>query len=272
MVCVTATHSFQSFLTCTTDYYDDESWWALAMMKAYDITQDTNYLDVPIGIMQDIMSTAVGAPCGGVWWDRPQTAQTAISNSLALNVAAQLAVRTGDSTYSDWATSQWEFISGSGLITSENLVVDGFDSSTCDATGAVYTYNQGSMIGALVSLNKMNGDSSLLDTALNIANAAIDSLTDDNGVLHESGDEAGSLGTDGAAFKGVMARNIQFLAQATGDSGLKDFLDTNAQALWNSRNSQGRFGVVWGVTTDDTDSSSQASALNALVGAAALSS
>ncbi|KAK5013518.1 hypothetical protein LTR39_003606, partial [Cryomyces antarcticus] len=86
------------------DFYDDEGWWALGWIAAYDVTQQSQYLQAAIDIFSD-MTTGWNATCGGLWWKKDHSANTAIANELFLSVAAHLANRIPGqkSYYLDWA-------------------------------------------------------------------------------------------------------------------------------------------------------------------------
>lgn len=46
------------------EYYDDEGWWAIAWLKAYDLTRNTKYLQVSEAIFAD-MTTGWDSTCNG---------------------------------------------------------------------------------------------------------------------------------------------------------------------------------------------------------------
>lgn len=48
---------YQDFIN---DYYDDEGWWALAWIAAYDLTQNQDYLNMAITIFNDMAGGWVG--------------------------------------------------------------------------------------------------------------------------------------------------------------------------------------------------------------------
>ena len=49
--------------------YDDNSWWALAWMAAYDLTNNTDYLDTAIGIFGNLTAAwPTNCSNGGIYW------------------------------------------------------------------------------------------------------------------------------------------------------------------------------------------------------------
>lgn len=237
-------HRANGFLN---DYYDDEGWWALAWIAVYDVTGDEQYLRTAESLFEDIAASYGTTPCGGVWWDRNNTYVNAIANELFLDVAAHLANRAGykKSYYLNWAKKEWSWFQQSGMINSQNTINDGLNITTCkNNDGTVWSYNQGVILGALSELSKATGDKAYIATAKSIANAAIANLTDANGVLHDVCEP--DCGADGPQFKGVFARNLQILYQASPEQKYKDFLVTNANSIWqNDRANGAELSVVW---------------------------
>jgi len=254
-------------------FYDDEGWWALAWLKVYDITNDSAYLNTTIDIFDDMIK-GWGATCGGIWWNKAHEANVAISNELFLAVAAQLANRAqtqaAKTYYLDWALKQWRWFSNSGLINADHNINDGLDLKTCQNNqGIVWSYNQGSIIGGLVELNKAQPDKYLLITAQNIAMAAIKKLSDSNGILHDVCEP--DCGNDGPQFKGVFMRNLQVLHQAMPNPIFAKFIEDNADSIWmNARGPGDKLDLVWSGPYKSATASTQSSALDALVAAVAI--
>lgn len=246
--------------------------WALAWIKVYDLTQDGNYLSTAQEIFEDLKG-GFGAPCDAQWWDKDHTAVNTVNNALYLSVAASLANRVADdqkSEYQDAAASQLNWMFSHGLETSNNTLVDGLSLDDCSPQGAVYTYNQGVILGAIVEMNKFNGDASL-DKAAEIAQGALDHLTSD-GILTEFAADWGRDDT-AAMFKGVFVRNLAILQGARGNGNYVSFLQQNADTLWaNDRSSDGQLGAGWQGPVQAVSAPSHDSALDCLVAAAAVSS
>lgn len=252
------------------NYYDDEGWWALAWIAAYDLTHTQQYLDMASSIFTD-MSGGWDATCGGgIWWSKDKTYKNAIANELFLSVAAHVANRVAPadrSNYLAWANKEWAWFQQSGMINSENLINDGLNLSTCKNNGQnTWTYNQGVVLGGLVELNRAQHSPQLLQTAQTIADAALTHLTDSNGVLHDTCEP--NCGADGVQFKGIFARNLMALNFAAPNSKYGTFAVTNAESIWNhSRDASNAFGQVWSGPFDAENAGSQSSALDAFVAA-----
>lgn len=188
------------------DYYDDEGWWALGWIRAYDVTGNSAYLSMAESIFADMQGGVNGTCGGGIWWSKDRNYKNAIANELYLAVAASLANRASSSatSYLSIAEGQWTWFYNSGMINSQNLINDGLTinaDGTCSNNGEnTWTYNQGVILGGLVELYKANGNASLLTEASTIAQAAINSLSV-NGILKESCEDSG-CGGDGSQFKG----------------------------------------------------------------------
>ncbi|KAK0813987.1 hypothetical protein LTR75_004442 [Friedmanniomyces endolithicus] len=87
-------HQTNGFLN---SYCDDEGWWALAWIAAYDVTGNWQYLATAESIFEDMKAAAGTTPCGGlIWWDKSHTYVNATANELFLDVAAHLANRGGN--------------------------------------------------------------------------------------------------------------------------------------------------------------------------------
>src|SRR5712692_2445717 len=148
-------------------YYDDEGWWALAWIDAYDLTWNPDYLRMASSIFDDMAGGWDSVCGGGIWWSKDRTYKNAIANELFLSVAAHLANRATDpnlqARYAAWANREWQWFSQSGMINREHLINDGLtkDGSCRNNGQRTWTYNQGVILGGLVELYQQSQDPSL---------------------------------------------------------------------------------------------------------------
>jgi len=266
---ISTTYSLNSGGKFLNNYYDDEGWWGLTWVKAYDLTGNTTYLNAAKTIFSDMVGGWDNTCNGGVWWSKDRTYKNAIPNELFLALAAKLHQRTpgdsGSGSYLDWANKEWSWFRASGMINSSNLINDGLTSACQNNGEAVWTYNQGVILGGLTDMYKITGDSTYLSQAQSIANAAITTLIDNNGVLQDPCEPNNSCGGDGPQFKGVFMRNLAYLYRTDNNATYAAFLPHNADYLWNNdRNSSNQLGLHWSGPFDSADAARQSSAQDAL--------
>ena len=258
------------------EFYDDEGWWALAWIDAYDLTREERYRAMAESIFADMAGGWDTTTCGGgIWWSKERKYKNAIANELFLSVAAQLATRAGDAAqraaYLTWARREWAWFQQSGMINGDHLVNDGLDSSDpahcVNNRRPTFTYNQGVILGGLLALSRAGGgDPALVATARQIGAAAIQQLTDAQGVLHERGEPRS--GADGVQFKGIFVRNLAALNGEVHDPQYVSFIARNAESIWQHARGDGdQFGQVWSGPFNGASAGIQASALDALVAA-----
>jgi hypothetical protein len=232
----------------------------------------------------------VAAASGGA---RPGTTKNAIANEIFLQVAAGLHERTpGDTVYRDWALREWAWFQGTGMLTGSHLVVDGLAGCKPDMNSPTWTYNQGMLIGGLVSLARMTGRKAPLATAERIADAVMaDPDLSPHGILREPCEPA-DCGLDGPMFKGIFMKNLKLLSDQVGRAGqpvlsqvgragelvpgqvgraglpgsgsYQAYIRQNATAVWSHDRRGDEFGLRWSGPFDSASTARQASALDIL--------
>lgn len=273
------------------DFYDDEGWWALTWIKAYDLTGVQDYLNMAETIFNDMANGWSGVLGGGLPWRKSlPDSKGCIQNELFITVAARLYQRAPNGSclgksYLTWATMGWDWFKNSGLIGTKNdatnnvvlnLVNDALGSpATYPATpwpgDPIYTYTQGVIIGGLTDLYKCTGDTTKLQQAHAIAHAVITpnpifSLVDNNGILWEKMCEpTNTCEPDGTQFKGILIRNLAYLNQTDPRDEYRAFILNNAASImYNNRNNSNQCGLHWAGPVDATEASRQSSALDAI--------
>lgn len=262
-------------------YYDDEGWWALAWLKAYDVTNNTAYRDEAASIFSD-MTKGYTATCGGLWWDKGHTANVAIANELFLAVAAGLANRVSQAQtpyYVIWIAQHWAWFRHAGFINLDTgNINDGLDLETCENNnGTVWSYNQGVIVGALLEGMKTSvfyigsPDSNAIIYGYYIENVpyfAFRVLLDSDGILHDACEP--ECGNDGPQFKGIFIRNVMqsrtYLEQLARFNKSRVVIERNADAIWEKdRGRDDKLGLVWSGPYKEATAATQSSALDALV-------
>lgn len=146
----------------------DQGFWGMAAMTA----AETKFQDPPDGqpgwlaLAQGVFNTQVarwdGQNCnGGLRWqiftfNNGYDYKNSISNGCFFNLAARLALYTGNSTYADWATKTFEWVNSVGLMGSDFKVHDGTRiGDNCTAKDSnMWTYNSGIyLLGAAAMYN-----------------------------------------------------------------------------------------------------------------------
>jgi predicted alpha-1,6-mannanase (GH76 family) len=251
------------------EFYDDEGWWALAWIRAFDLTGETRYLDMAKVIFADMVTGWDDHCGGGIWWKKDRKYKNAISNELFLLTAIRLHQRTpgdaGPGSYLDWAQRDWAWFRQSGMINDQNLVNDGLNDQCENNRQTTWTYNQGVIIGGLVEMYRTTGETNFLTQAIAIGDAAITTLVGDTGVLQEPNERRGLRGADGPQFKGIFIRHLAELYETTGYPRYREFLVRNAESVWrNNRDEAGRFGGRWRGPVDSVDAARHSSAMRVI--------
>jgi len=254
--------------------HDDDGWWALSWIAAYDLTLNPAYLSTAESIFAN-MSAAWPGPCGaGIVWCTNVNYTNAVTNELFLDVSAHLAARVPEPkkrVYLNWALQEWEFFSTSGMINANDTINDGLTTDgTCVNNGqTVWSYNQGVILGALVELNKISPNASYIAAANALATGAIKALTNSDGIVVESCEP--NCDSNQTQFKGIFIRNLLQLWLVSPKELYKNVIEANAKSIWaNDRTAQGELGADWTGPVVDPNASTHGSALEALIMAASL--
>ncbi len=234
------------------DYYDDECWMAVALLRAHDLTGEAKYLTTAQLLFGDIMAawdtTCCGSVQGGVWWNRAHTQKATAANAGAALAGARLYLKTGSATYLDFAQQVYGFWRSNMVNLSTGQVCDHIDP---DGTKVwwKFTYNEGLMIGAALDLHEATGDTNYLAHAHGYARFMINNEVANTGygrVLHD-GSNTGCTG-DCAQFKSPAYRHLLRLYERdTSKIEYLNVLRASANAVWNlSRNpTLNLFSISW---------------------------
>ncbi|WP_141717495.1 glycoside hydrolase family 76 protein [Nocardia altamirensis] len=262
---------------------DDELWWALAWIAAYDRTGETRYLTAARTIVDGLEDAKASFCDGGLVWGSTGADQfqvNTITNALYLTATASLSTRTEGadrSMYLARAQSTWAWFTekaGRALFDRSGLIndhLDKFGDNTCVLVeeNIRWTYDQGAVIRGAVALYRATGRRELLTAADAIATAT----TRDGSPFIRDGvlDEYAAAGTcpgpdcgDAYTFKGVFVRDYRELVDTGKSTATKEFLVRQANSLTGDAD---RYGFRWQgpLRPDDHPNfATQAAALDAL--------
>ena len=245
-----------------------EGIWAMALVRSYDFTTESVYINSAISLFDDIHSGSSSG--GGILVDKTDkfAFRKPLVNLLYLSLAASLASRVQspeNTTYRDIAVSQWGWLQRSGMLDGKGLVRDSTDASL-DYSPA----EQGEILGALSELAQGTGDFLYLETASNIAWAAIQQFSSTKNGAGLLQPKCGSHLCE--SENGYFIRNLGHLWQKLPLVPAEQFILSNAESIWqHDRNSKNMLGENWEGPYERATTGSHINALNALVAAAVLS-
>ncbi len=190
-------------------YYDDNDWVGIELMRYYELTGNTSALGGAEAIMAFEMAgwqTApeLGCPGGIPFSNTVENMQrNTVTTAPATELAVQLYRVTHNASYLQFAEMAYEWVRRC-LLQPSGLYADHVErSGTVEQT--LWSYNQGTMIGAGTLLYQATGNSGYLYEARQTAKAALAYFTPQR------------LGEEIPFFPAVYFRNLLYLDSVTHD-------------------------------------------------------
>ncbi len=214
-------------------FFDDNAWAGLDLMGAYRMTGDAVYLRQAEAVFA-YEETGWDPEGGGIFWNDQRTIRNAVSNAPVAELAVYLYRETGKATYLTWAERifRWEVAHLVDQRTGE--VYENIDAHG-QVSRQMWTYNQGTLVGAAVLLYDATRKPPYLVQARQTAAYA----------LHAGVRADGAL-VPPAEFNGVLADDLQLLYQQTRASAIRRAIATNASIAWTrARSSRNLFASDW---------------------------
>ncbi|MCL1932964.1 MAG: glycoside hydrolase family 88 protein [Candidatus Azobacteroides sp.] len=229
--------------TFRNDYYDDMEWNALAMLRAYNATDDARYKDAALQVWEWIKEGWNSNAGGGITWKLGmEYSKNACSNGPACILAARLYQEFGDESNKEWALKIYNWEKSTLFNSNNGMVYDNINSNTGIIQNQIFTYNQGTFVGSAVELYKIMGERAYLNDAVLAADYTISTLVN-NSILKNEGTG------DGGLFKGIFIRYFTELIQqdrldASAKRRYLQFIEYNANTLWTQ--GTGKPAVLYG--------------------------
>ena len=215
-------------------YYDDNEWVGIELVRLYRLRHEAQLLEKAEQIMAFVMagwqsSPKLACPGGVPFSDSPSnTDRNTITNGPAAELGAQLYRLTGNGVYLQFALTAYEWVRRC-LLQSSGLYADHIRlHGVIDPT--LWSYTQGSMIGAGVLLYQATGNGAYLYQARQTAKAALAYFT------------IGRLLSENPFFPAVYFRNLMYLDAVTHDPPGARLAQSWVDSLWvNQRLTSGLF-------------------------------
>lgn len=207
-------------------FYDDNAWIGLDYVQGFRLTGDQSYVDDARRVFDFLLEGRHRD--GGIYWkeDEARMSRNAASNGPTLQLALHLHELTGEQRYLDEARSI-ERVMTRELRREDGLLIDNVgDDGSRD--GTIWSYNQGTAIGADVQLFEATGDRSYLERATSTASRSLDELTLDR------------LWSQPPAFNAIYFRNLLQLDRVSPDPRIRATLEAYLeQARTRARDGDG---------------------------------
>lgn len=215
-------------------FYDDNAWLGLALVRHHELTGDPELLRLARRVFSFVVSgwstDDTWQIPGGIRWKEPTNnrSRNTCVNGPASELGVKLHEKTRESIYLDWAVRIYDWTRTALLepdgVYADRIASDGTRNET------IWSYNQGTMIGAGVLLYRQTGDPSYLNNSLETASAYLDCR------------DATELLTQDPAFNAVFLRNLLLLDQEHPNGQYRSTAAEYGSAMWaNSRLRHGLF-------------------------------
>jgi hypothetical protein len=215
-------------------YYDDNAWVGLDFMQQYKLIHQRSDLERAEKVFHFVVNgwdtrTDVGCPGGVFWEDVAGSTRNTISNAPNAEVGLEIYQATHNSYYLTWATRMYDWVRGC-LMNSTGMYYDHLDDSGAVQT-SLWSYNQGTMIGAGVLLYQVTGNSAYLQQAEQTASASMSYYGSDGNLYHQPD-----------VFNAIFFRNLFALAKFDHNRSYARMAAAYADTAWlQDRQSTGLF-------------------------------
>jgi uncharacterized protein YyaL (SSP411 family) len=230
-------HSFGPFPGDATRYYDDNAWIALDLLQLHHLLDDGALLERAIDLFGFLREGEdLG---GGIYWVEGDRSRNTCSTGPSAQAALRLFDETGDEMYLDFADRQIRFLDAN--LRDENGLYRDHIASDGSVDPTVWSYNQGTPIGAAVLLARWQGEERWLERA---------SLTAAAASRHFGAEDR--WWQQPPVFNAVYFRNLLALLAVAPDATLLAGVDEYLERVWGeSRHPDTGLFVAGGIGSYD---------------------
>ncbi|KAK5115142.1 hypothetical protein LTR62_001839 [Meristemomyces frigidus] len=237
-----ATGTFMPANQTTTEGNDDQVFWGFAAMTAAEFNFPSPAAGYPswLAMAQGVFNLQAGrwdaSTCGGgMRWqifptNNGYTYKNAVANGGFFQLASRLARYTGNSTYVDWATKEWDWFADSVLFDNKTYAIYDGSSDLANCASADHTqwsYNYGIYLVGLAYLYNHTEDARWLTPLTGILNATLAEFfptSMGNKIAVEvTCQPLGNCDVDATFFRGFVLRWLSLTAQ---------LVPTTAATIW----------------------------------------
>jgi Glycosyl hydrolase family 76 len=208
-------------------YFDDNAWVGLNLIHAYLLTLNGTYLTLAQNQLNFIISgwdtnTTDGCPGGVFWEDVAGSQRNTTANGAGAALALELNRLTGNTSDLAWAKSMYRWVV-TCLGTASGLYDDHVNPNGSVNT-AIWSYNQGVMVGAGVLLYQLTGANRYLNQAQQTATAAVSYFGTGTALVNQ-----------GPAFNAIFFRNLFLLNTVAPNAAYAAEAQSFASTMWAQR-------------------------------------
>jgi hypothetical protein len=208
-------------------YFDDNAWVGLNLIHAYLLTLNRTYLTLAQSQLNFIISgwdtnTTDGCPGGVFWEDVAGSQRNTTANGAGAALALELNRLTGNTADLAWAKSTYQWVV-TCLGTARGLYNDHVNPNGSVNT-AIWSYNQGVMVGAGVLLYQLTGNHTYLNQAQQTATAAVSYFGTGTALVNQ-----------GPAFNAIFFRNLFLLNTVAPNAAYSAEAQSFASTMWAQR-------------------------------------
>ncbi len=208
-------------------FYDDNAWLGLALVRHFELTENEELLKLAERVFSFVVSgwstESTWQIPGGIRWKEPASnhSRNTCVNGPAAQLAARLHEKTEQASYLDWAKRIYAW-TREALLNPDGLYIDQI-APDGKQIPTIWSYNQGTMIGAGVLLAKRTGEETFLDDSAGTAAAYVNDLS------------AAKLVPQDPAFNAVLFRNLLQLHRERPDPAYGSLLIDYGSTMWNTK-------------------------------------